>query len=108
MTILKQPIQAEMIMSAAKENISKLDTQPGTPVEGEFIRWESQFRHWVTADGSAGPTGSAGFKAEKDRYHLYVSYACPWAHRTLIFRALKKLEDVISVSVVHPETRKQS
>ena len=67
---------------------------------GRFIRSESQFRNWVTADGSAGPTGRAGFKAEPGRYHLYVSYACPWAHRTLIFRALKRLEPIISVSVV--------
>lgn len=67
---------------------------------GRFIRSESQFRNWVTADGQAGPTGKAGFKAETGRYHLYVSYACPWAHRTLIFRALKQLQDVISVSVV--------
>ncbi|MHC1548268.1 glutathione S-transferase family protein [Phyllobacterium sp. K27] len=67
---------------------------------GRFIRSESQFRNWVTPDGSAGPTGDAGFKAESGRYHLYVSYACPWAHRTLIFRALKQLQDVISVSVV--------
>lgn len=68
--------------------------------KGRFERSKSQFRNWVTADGSAGPTGEGGFKAEQGRYHLYVSYACPWAHRTLIFRALKKLEDVISVSVV--------
>jgi putative glutathione S-transferase len=67
---------------------------------GRFIRVESQFRNWVTLDGSGGPTGKAGFKAESGRYHLYVSYACPWAHRTLIFRALKQLQDVISVSVV--------
>ncbi|MBT4839059.1 MAG: glutathione S-transferase family protein [Methylococcales bacterium] len=71
-------------------------------VEGEFKRTESSFRHWVTQDGSAGPSGKAGFIAEPDRYHLYVSYACPWAHRTLIFRALKELTNVISVSVVHP------
>jgi putative glutathione S-transferase len=71
-------------------------------VEGEFIRSESSFRNWVTIDGSAGPTGEGGFAAEPGRYHLYVAYACPWAHRTLIFRALKGLEDVISVSVVHP------
>lgn len=68
--------------------------------KGHFKRAESQFRNWVTADGSAGPTGKQGFKAEAGRYHLYVSYACPWAHRTLIFRKLKKLEDLISVSVV--------
>jgi putative glutathione S-transferase len=67
---------------------------------GRFIRTESQFRNWVTANGSAGPSGKAGFKAESGRYHLYVSYACPWAHRTLIVRALKQLEDVISMSVV--------
>ena len=73
-----------------------------TNIAGEFIRCESGFRHWVTEDGSAGPSGAGGFKAEPDRYHLYVSYACPWAHRTLIYRALKGLEDVISVSVVHP------
>jgi len=68
---------------------------------GKFVRSESQFRNWVTRDGSAGPSGEAGFEAEPGRYHLYVSYACPWAHRTLIFRALKRLENVISVSVVH-------
>ncbi len=68
---------------------------------GRFRRKAAQFRNWVTADGSAGPTGDPGFKAEAGRYHLYVSLACPWAHRTLIFRALKGLEDHISVSVVH-------
>jgi putative glutathione S-transferase len=62
----------------------------------------SQFRNWITADGSAGPTGKGGFKAEAGRYHLYVSLACPWAHRTLIFRKLKGLEDMISVDVVSP------
>jgi putative glutathione S-transferase len=71
-------------------------------VKGEFVRSESGFRNWVTNDGSAGPTGEAGFTAEPGRYHLYVSHACPWAHRTMIFRALKGLQDVISVSVVHP------
>ncbi|MGU3398349.1 glutathione S-transferase family protein [Brucellaceae bacterium D45D] len=68
--------------------------------KGRFERSKSQFRNWITADGQAGPTGEDGFKAEPNRYHLYVSYACPWAHRTLIFRTLKKLEPVISVSVV--------
>ncbi|MCO6185417.1 glutathione S-transferase family protein [Rhizobium sp. L1K21] len=68
--------------------------------EGKFKRSESAFRNFVTADGSPGPTGDGGFKAEAGRYHLYVSLACPWAHRTLIFRKLKKLEDIISVSVV--------
>jgi len=70
--------------------------------DGEFVRAVSGFRNWVTPDGEAGPSGEGGFAAEPDRYHLYVSYACPWAHRALILRALKKLEDVISVSVVHP------
>ncbi|MGA0563623.1 glutathione S-transferase family protein [Ancylobacter sp. VNQ12] len=69
---------------------------------GRFVRKASSFRNWVTSDGAAGPTGEAGFPAEAGRYHLYVSYACPWAHRTLIFRKLKQLEDVISVSVVDP------
>ncbi len=69
---------------------------------GHFKREESVFRHWVTADGSAGPTGDAGFKAEAGRYHLYISLACPWAHRTLIFRALKGLDDVIGLSIVDP------
>src|SRR3546814_652276 len=68
---------------------------------GRFIRSESQFRNWITADGSAGPSGEGGFKAEPGRYHLYVSLACPWAHRVLIMRALKGLEDMISISVVH-------
>jgi len=70
---------------------------------GEYVRKDSQFRHWITKDGDAGPTGESGFKAEADRYHLYVSYACPWANRTLIFRKLKQLEDVITISVVHPD-----
>jgi putative glutathione S-transferase len=68
---------------------------------GRFVRKESQFRNWVTADGSPGPTGAGGFKAEPGRYHLYVSLACPWAHRTLVFRAIKGLSDMISVSVTH-------
>lgn len=69
---------------------------------GRFVRTEAQFRNWITADGSAGPTGQAGYKAEADRYHLYVSLACPWASRTLMIRTLKGLEDMISISVVHP------
>ena len=70
--------------------------------DGEFIREDAQYRHWITADGSAGPSGEGGFLAEPNRYHLYVSLACPWAHRTLIFRRLKHLDDIISVSIVHP------
>ena len=69
---------------------------------GRFVRTQAQFRNWITADGSAGPTGQAGFKAEANRYHLYVSLACPWASRTLMIRTLKGLEDKISISVVHP------
>ena len=68
---------------------------------GRFIRTESQFRNWVTADGSPGPSGAGGFKAAPGRYHLYVSLACPWANRALIFRSLKGLDEHISVSVVH-------
>lgn len=71
--------------------------------EGEFKRMESSFRHWVTADGSAGPSGDSGFKAEADRYHLYISDACPWAHRTVIFRKLKQLENIIGLSCVEAE-----
>lgn len=69
---------------------------------GAFERQASQFRSWVTADGAPGPTGRGGFRAESGRYHLYVSHACPWAHRTLIFRQLKGLTRHIDVSVVHP------
>ena len=69
---------------------------------GRFVRTQTQFRNWITADGSAGPTGQAGYKAETNRYHLYVSLACPWASRTLMIRTLKGLEDMISISVVHP------
>ena len=69
--------------------------------EGRFLRSESGFRNWITPDGSPGPTGQAGFAAEPGRYHLYVSLACPWAHRTLILRELKGLQHAISLSVVH-------
>ena len=70
--------------------------------DGEFRRQDSRYRNWVTADGAAGPTGGEGYKAEPGRYHLYVSLACPWAHRTLIFRQLKDLKDLIDVTVVEP------
>ena len=69
--------------------------------EGRFVRSESQFRNWVTKDGSPGPSGRGGFKAEPGRYHLYISWACPWAHRTLIMRRLKGLESLIGVSAVN-------
>lgn len=73
-----------------------------TDKKGGFVRQTSGFRNWVTPDGSAGPTGEGGFAAESGRYHLYVALICPWASRTLIGRKLKKLEEVISVSVVEP------
>lgn len=69
--------------------------------DGRFVRKAPSFRNWVTADGKPDSSGKGGFKAEAGRYHLYVSLACPWAHRTLIFRTLKGLQDMISVSVVH-------
>ena len=69
--------------------------------QGRFVRSTAQFRNWITSDGSPGPSGIGGFKAEEGRYHLYVSLACPWAHRTLIFRSLKGLGKMISHSVVH-------
>jgi len=83
-----------------KWHVQTLDTRE---TGGKFKRVPSQFRNWITADGSAGPSGEGGFAAESGRYHLYVSYACPWAHRTQIFRALKGLKDHITVSVVHPD-----
>jgi putative glutathione S-transferase len=67
--------------------------------DGHYIRATTRFRNWVTPDGAAGPSGDGGFKAEAGRYHLYVSLACPWASRSIIFRKLKKLEDVISMSI---------
>lgn len=72
-----------------------------TSTGGKFVRKNSSFRNWVTSDGNAGPTGVGGFKAEAGRYHLYVSLACPWAHRTIIMRKLKGLENLISMSVVN-------
>ena len=69
---------------------------------GSFVRTTAQFRNWITADGSPGPSGGGGFPAEAGRYHLYVSLACPWAHRALIFRSLKGLDNTIGVSIVNP------
>ena len=68
---------------------------------GHFVRKSASIRNWITSDGSSGPSGVGNFKAEKGRYHLYISLACPWAHRTLIFRSLKGLQDAISVSIVN-------
>src|SRR6478735_9064299 len=80
------------------------DWQPvqATDAKGGFVRQTSSFRHWITPDGSPGPTGEGGFMAEAGRYHLYVALICPWASRTLIARRLKGLEQAISVSVVEP------
>jgi glutathionyl-hydroquinone reductase len=75
---------------------------------GTFARTKSTFRNWVTPDGAPGPSGTGGFAAARGRYHLYVALSCPWAHRTLIFRALKKLEGVISLSVVSPQMKSGS
>ena len=74
---------------------------------GRFERKASTFRNWVTPDGAPGPTGVGGFPAEQGRYHLYVSLACPWAHRTLIMRRLKGLENAVSLSVVHWRMRER-
>jgi putative glutathione S-transferase len=70
--------------------------------DGRYVRAVAGFRNWITPDGSPGPSGEGGFAAEAGRYHLYVSLACPWAHRTLVMRRRKGLEDVISLSIVHP------
>jgi glutathionyl-hydroquinone reductase len=84
-----------LVNGAWQEDISRTK-------EGRFIRPAAAFRNFVTPDGSARPSGEGGFAAEAGRYHLYISLACPWAHRTLIFRALKKLGDVISISITEP------
>lgn len=85
------------------------DWQPvqAKDAKGGFVRQTSSFRNWITPDGSAGPTGVGGFAAEADRYHLYVALICPWASRTLIARKLKKLDELISVSVVEPALTKE-
>jgi len=92
-----------------RDGIWVADWQPvqAQDEKGGFVRQTSGFRNWVTPDGSAGPTGEGGFKAEPGRYHFYVALICPWASRTLIARKLKRLEDVISVSVVEPELSDQ-
>ena len=74
----------------------------GTDAKGGFVRQMSSFRHWVTPDGAAGPTGESGFAAEAGRYHLYVALICPWACRTLMARKIKKLDQAISISIVSP------
>jgi putative glutathione S-transferase len=82
------------------------DSHDNKPMQdGRFVRPQTRFRSWVTVDGSAGPTGEGGFPAARGRYHLYVALSCPWAHRTVIFRRLKVLENVVSMSVVEPIQR---
>jgi len=88
-------------MGMLVDGIWSNETPLAKTVEGRYVRPASAFRNWITADGSAGPSGEGGFAAEPGRYHLYVSLACPWAHRTLIFRKLKGLEGMISLSVVN-------
>ncbi|HUS53930.1 MAG TPA: glutathione S-transferase family protein [Thermohalobaculum sp.] len=84
------------------DGVWHVDRPKGAASDGRFARQPAVFRNWVTADGRPGPSGVGGFAAESGRYHLYVSHACPWAHRTMIFRMLKGLESHIDVSVVHP------
>lgn len=93
-----------LINGVWKENWQPVQKQDE---QGRFIRQTSSFRNWITPDGSPGITGKGGFNAEKDRYHLYVAYICPWASRTLIARQLKRLNDIISVSVVNPRLTDQ-
>jgi glutathionyl-hydroquinone reductase len=90
----------EMIMGLLVDGVWEEDVS--RTKDGHFVRPTTHYRNFVTADGSPGPRGEGGFPAERGRYHLYVSLACPWAHRTLIFRVLKKLEEMISVSVTEP------
>src|SRR5262245_43590405 len=78
-----------------------------TDAQGRFVRQVSTFRNWVTPDGAPGPTGAGGFRAEPNRYHLYTAFNCPWACRTLIYRKLKKLENVISISIAIPTFTEQ-
>lgn len=98
-----------MLLKQRNNDLGKLvdgiwtDDQPSAPSRGgKFVRQDSQFRHWITPDGQPSISGDGGFPAQSGRYHLYVSYACPWAHRTLIFRQLKGLQDHVGVSVVNP------
>jgi putative glutathione S-transferase len=93
--------QGDNIMGMLVEGVWKDQWYDTQSTGGRFVRRESRYRNWITPDGAAGPTGEGGFKAEPGRYHLYVSFACPWAHRTLIMRALKGLEGAISLSVTH-------
>tara|TARA_R110001583_G_scaffold42804_5_gene136032 strand:+ start:1221 stop:1550 length:330 start_codon:yes stop_codon:yes gene_type:complete len=84
------------------EQLLAFEQQQYKAANGRFQRGTAAFRNWVTADGSAGISGEAGFKAEVGRYHFFAALNCPWAHRTLIYRNVKQLEDVISLSLVKP------
>ena len=84
------------------DGVWRHEHQPAATADGHFVRQRAVFRNWITAGGAPGPGGEEGFAAASGRYHLYVSLACPWAHRALIFRVLKGLEEHIGVSVVHP------
>jgi len=88
-------------MGALIDGVWHIDPPVIRAGDGKFVRKDTQHRNWITSDGRAGPSGRAGFKAEAGRYHLYISHACPWAHRTAIFRKLKGLENMVSLSVVH-------
>jgi putative glutathione S-transferase len=108
LTSIRDPKVANQRRSLADMSLGWLDRgswqnkDPSRNEDGRFVRPSTTYRSFVTVDGSPGPTGEGGFPAEAGRYHLYVSLACPWAHRTLILRKLKKLEDLISISVVEP------
>ncbi|MGQ7793558.1 glutathione S-transferase family protein [Faunimonas sp. B44] len=89
-------------MGMMVDGIWRSDVDRVAAPDGQFVRPQSRFRNWITPDGRPGPSGAGGFPAEPGRYHLYVSYACPWAHRTLLYRSLLGLDSSIGVSVVHP------
>lgn len=99
----RRKVRGATILGRLIEGRWSTDWYDTSKTGGRFVRDAAPFRNWVTADGSLGPTGGGGFAAESGRYHLYVSWACPWAHRTLVFRALKGLTEHISVSVVSPK-----
>jgi glutathionyl-hydroquinone reductase len=103
MGLLIDGVWHEQEPAATRADTGRSDAAKNEPgwTAGRFERSESAFRNWVTHDGRPGPSGSDGYSAGPGRYHLYVSLACPWAHRTLIMRALKGLEQIIPVSVAH-------
>jgi glutathionyl-hydroquinone reductase len=94
-------------MLVDRESASDVGRVSAPETNGTFIRPVSTFRDWITPDGSAGPTGRSGFKAEAGRYHLYVALSCPWASRTLVVRKLKRLQNLISISVAEPASTEQ-